>query len=44
MADIDPAYGEAFAAARQAGVEAICYACALTPRGIRIERRIEIKQ
>ena len=30
--DIDPGYGEAFDAARQAGVEMICYSCGFPPR------------
>ncbi|MFN0264058.1 DNA/RNA nuclease SfsA [Tepidamorphus sp. 3E244] len=33
-ADIDPAYAQAFAAARDAGVEAICYACNVSPEAI----------
>lgn len=32
--DIDPRYAEAFARAREAGVEAIAYACRLTPEEI----------
>lgn len=39
-ADIDPDYAKAAAAAQDAGVTALCYACAVTPDGIRIERRI----
>ena len=35
-ADIDPAYAEAFADACAAGVEAICYRCAVTTDGIDI--------
>lgn len=34
--DIDPAYAEAFAAARAAGVEALCHACRMTTAGIEI--------
>lgn len=34
--DIDPKYGEAFDRAREAGVEAIAYACDLTPEGIEV--------
>lgn len=34
--DIDPAYGAAFDAARQAGVEAIALVCALDPGGIEV--------
>ncbi|HEY7665961.1 MAG TPA: DNA/RNA nuclease SfsA [Xanthobacteraceae bacterium] len=32
--DIDPAYGQAFDAARRAGVEALAYRCAITCHGI----------
>ena len=39
-ADLDPAYWQAFAAARAAGVEALVYACRLTPEEIRIDRRL----
>jgi sugar fermentation stimulation protein A len=38
--DIDPAYAAAFRAAQEAGVEAICYSCAVTPQRIMIKRRI----
>lgn len=41
--DIDPAYGAAFDAARDAGVEAIAYRCALATEGIEVERRIPIR-
>lgn len=41
-ADIDPAYAAAFAAARAAGVEALAYACRVTPEEIVIERRVPI--
>lgn len=34
--DIDPAYADAFQAARAAGVEAICYACDITTEGITV--------
>ena len=34
--DIDPAYADAFKAARAAGVEAICYACDITTEGITV--------
>lgn len=34
--DIDPAYAEAFAAARAAGVEALCHACRMATTGIGI--------
>lgn len=33
-ADIDPAYAAAFRAARDAGVEAICHACSVSPNAI----------
>jgi sugar fermentation stimulation protein A len=35
--DIDPAYARALAAARAAGVEALCYYCRVSPDGIEIE-------
>ena len=40
--DIDPAYGEAFDAATQAGVEAFAYKCAITPQAINVSGRIPI--
>ena len=43
-ADIDPDYATTFAAARAAGVEAICYACKLTTKGIEIERQLPISE
>jgi len=36
-ADKDPNYAKAFALAQEAGVEMICYACALSRQGIEIE-------
>ncbi len=39
-ADIDPGYAAAFAEARAAGVEAICYACDLTTEGIEISHEL----
>jgi sugar fermentation stimulation protein A len=41
--DIDPRYAEAFDAARAAGVEAIAYACRLTPEEITIARPIPFR-
>ncbi|MCC7253083.1 DNA/RNA nuclease SfsA [Hyphomicrobium sp.] len=41
--DIDPRYAEAFAAARDAGVEAIAYACRLTPQEIAIARAVPLE-
>lgn len=38
--DIDPRYAEAFADARAAGVEAIAYACHLTPEEITLARAV----
>ncbi len=40
-ADIDPVYAEALAEARTRGVEAICYACALTPQAIEVMKPLE---
>ncbi len=40
--DIDPGYGEAFDAARTAGVEAIAYACSLSPEGIEVSHAIPV--
>jgi sugar fermentation stimulation protein A len=40
--DVDPAYGEAFDAARAAGVEMLCYACRVTPEEIAVERAVPI--
>jgi sugar fermentation stimulation protein A len=41
--DIDPRYATAFAAARAAGVEAIAYACRLSPTEITIARPIPFR-
>jgi len=41
--DIDPAYGEAFDAATQAGVEALAFACDISPEGIEVANRIPIR-
>ncbi len=41
-ADIDPAYAAAFARARKAGVEAIAWACAISPTGIALDRPVPI--
>ena len=38
--DIDPRYAAAFATAREKGVEAVAYACRLTPEEIVIERPV----
>jgi sugar fermentation stimulation protein A len=42
-ADLDPAYARAFAAARAAGVEALCYACAVACDGIEVARKLPIR-
>jgi sugar fermentation stimulation protein A len=42
-ADIDPAYGAAFAEARAAGVEMLCYACDMQTSGIRISRPLPVR-
>jgi sugar fermentation stimulation protein A len=41
-ADCDPGYAAAFVEARNAGVEALCYACSVTEAGITIARRLPI--
>jgi len=41
-ADIDADYAAAAAAARETGVETLCYACTLTPAAITAERRLDI--
>ena len=41
-ADIDPAYHEAFTAARRAGVEMLCYGCRVRPQSIRLGRSIPL--
>ena len=41
-ADIDPGYAAAFAEARATGVEAICYACDVSPDGIEIARPLPL--
>lgn len=41
-ADIDPAYAAALAAARDSGVEALAYACKLSPDCIELYRPLEI--
>lgn len=41
-ADLDPGYAAAFAAAREAGVEALAYRCSLSPEGIGLDRRVPI--
>lgn len=41
-ADLDPAYARAFAAAREAGVEVIAYACRITPEGIGVDRPVSV--
>jgi sugar fermentation stimulation protein A len=38
--DIDPAYARAWAGASLAGVEALAYACSISPHGIEIDRPI----
>lgn len=41
-ADIDPAYAAAFQAARDAGVEVVCYDTRISPEGVDIGKRIEM--
>lgn len=40
--DIDPAYGAAFAEARQRGVEVLCYNCRVRRSGIEVEKPLPI--
>lgn len=40
--DIDPAYAAAYRAARSAGVETLCYQCAITIDGITLDRALPI--
>lgn len=40
-ADLDPAYATAFGTARAAGVEALAYACDVTPEGITLAARVQ---
>lgn len=40
--DIDPAYEAGFRAAREAGVEAICYSCKLSVEGIELDRPLPV--
>jgi sugar fermentation stimulation protein A len=42
--NIDPAYAAALADARARGVEALAYACTLTPEGIELGTRVEIAE
>jgi sugar fermentation stimulation protein A len=42
--DIDPAYGTAFDAARQAGVEAIAYRCRISCEGIEVVAPVPIEE
>jgi sugar fermentation stimulation protein A len=40
--DIDPIYAKAFCAARDAGVEMLCYGCSISTEAIEINRKLEI--
>ncbi len=40
--DIDPAYAESLARATRAGVEALCYGCAVSPEGIELDRALPV--
>ncbi len=42
-ADLDPGYAAAFAQARAAGVEALCYSCEVTCEGIELARPLPIR-
>lgn len=41
--DIDPAYAAAYATARKAGVETLCFDCAITPEGVTLRRAIRVE-
>ena len=41
--DIDPAYAAAFDRAREAGVEALAWTCAISPAGITLDRPVPIQ-
>ncbi|MDF1750746.1 MAG: DNA/RNA nuclease SfsA [Alphaproteobacteria bacterium] len=41
--DIDPAYAKAFATAKAAGVEALCYDCIVTPEGIKLNSSVPLR-
>lgn len=41
-ADIDPTYADCFRIARSEGLEALCHACTVTPRGITLGERLPI--
>ncbi len=41
--DIDPDYATAFREATTAGVEAVCYDCAISPQEITLRRRLDIR-
>ncbi|MAO92372.1 MAG: DNA/RNA nuclease SfsA, partial [Rhodospirillales bacterium] len=41
--DIDPAYAVAFAQAKAAGVEALCYDCIVTPEGIKLNSPVPLR-
>ncbi len=43
-ADLDPGYAAAFARARNAGVEALAWNCAITVQGIALDRPVRIDQ
>lgn len=40
--DLDPEYLKAFEAASKAGVEALAYACDVTPEGITVKRKVKL--
>ena len=43
-ADLDPGYAQAFARAREAGVEAIAWACRLSPEAVTLDHPVRIDQ
>jgi sugar fermentation stimulation protein A len=42
-ADLDPQFAQAFARARETGVEMLAYRCALSPEGASLAQRIEVR-
>jgi sugar fermentation stimulation protein A len=41
--EIDPQYGSLLRQAVASGVEVLAYACAITPEGVRLARRVSLR-